>query len=126
MLRQRICSEVSDAAERLRFLAAELGLAVREVRASLRVCDQIGPVVLLYPTYQTLEFPLYALLDAGRETEVIWVRDALRRIAGDSRKMAAKAPNIGCSEALARWDELADIVRVVMRARSEIAARPSA
>jgi hypothetical protein len=113
-------AEVSDAAERRRFLAAELGLAVREVSASLRICDSIGPVVLLYPTYRTLEFPLSALLDARRDDDVGWVRETLQRIVGDSRRVTAKAPNVDCRQALACWDEVAEIIRVLVRVRSEI------
>jgi hypothetical protein len=42
--------EVTAAAERLRTLGEELGLPVVSIPASLRLCDDLGSVVLLYPT----------------------------------------------------------------------------
>jgi hypothetical protein len=50
-------TEVSAVAERLRILAADAGLSVVPAANSLRLTDHLGAVVLLYPTYRSLEFP---------------------------------------------------------------------
>jgi hypothetical protein len=62
--------DVITAAERLRFLAEEIGLAIRSAPASLRLTDSLGSVVLLYPTYRTVEFPLDLLYRAERQAEI--------------------------------------------------------
>jgi len=82
-----------------RALGEQVGLSIREVPASLRLCDSLGTVVLLYPTYRTLEFPLERLHQAGRETDIAAVRESLHRIAG--RQVTKMSPNVGCREALA-------------------------
>lgn len=78
---------------------------------SLRLRDRLGAVVLLYPTYRTVEFPLELLWRAGREAEINDVREALQRIAGASRQVSTKLPNVGCHEVLAQWDAIVEIVR---------------
>lgn len=112
--------DVAAVAERFRFLRDELGLSLISAPASLRLSDRHGSVVLLYPTYRTLEFPLDRLWQAGREADVEYVRDGLQRIAGDSRQVSTKSPNIGCREALAHWEKVTEIVRALVRLRSEI------
>ena len=67
---QNAAPEVITAAERLRFLGEEIGLPVRSTPASLRLTDSLGSVALLYPTYQTVEFPLDLLYRAGRQAEI--------------------------------------------------------
>jgi hypothetical protein len=89
-------TEVTSVAERLRILAGEAGLSVVSAASSLRLNDQHGAVVLLYPSYRSLEFPLNSLRQAGREAEISELRDALQQIAGSSKKVSAKVPNIGC------------------------------
>lgn len=120
--------EVAAAAERLQALGEQIGLSVREVPASLRLCDSLGTVVLLYPTYRTLEFPLERLHQAGRDADIAAVRQSLQRVAGESRQVTKMSPNVGCREALAHWDHVAQVVRTLARARAEIAsagAQPS-
>jgi hypothetical protein len=90
------------------------------VPASLRLCDQSGAVVLLYPTYRTLEFPLDRLWQAGREIEIAQVRDALQQIAGNSRQVSTKSPNVGCGEALTHCESVTEIVRTLVRIRAQI------
>jgi hypothetical protein len=77
-------------------------------------------VVLLYPTYRTVEFPLERLSLAGREPEIVQVRDALQQIAGNSRQVSEKSPNVGCGEALVHWESVTEIVRTLVRVRAEI------
>jgi len=115
-------AEVMDAAERLRMLGEEAGLSVVFAAVSLRLRDRLGTVVLLYPTYGSIEFPLDFLWRAGRDAEISQVRDALQRIAGDSRQVSTKSPNIGCAEALAHWDAVREIVQRLMRLRAETTA----
>jgi hypothetical protein len=111
--------EILTAAERLQFLGEELGLRVRQFPASLRLADQLGTMVLLYPTYRTLEFPLDLLHKSGQETEAGQIWEKLQHIAGDTRKVTMSSPNIGVREALADWDAVADIVRTLARLRAE-------
>lgn len=111
--------EVSAVAERLRILAAEVGLSVVGAANSLRLNDHLGAVVLLYPTYRSLEFPLDAVARGAREAEISAVRDALQQIAGDSKKISAKIPNIGCREALARWDDVTRIIQHLASIRAD-------
>jgi hypothetical protein len=61
------------------------------------------------------------LWQAGREAEADEVRDALQWIAGPYKKVSAKIPNIGCREALARWDEVTELAQRLVRARRESA-----
>ncbi len=117
-------TEVTSIAERLRVLAGEAGLSVVSGASSLRLNDQHGAVVLLYPAYRSLEFPLNSLWQAGGEAEISELRDALQQIAGNSRKVSAKMPNIGCREALARWDDVTAIVQSLVRRRAEQTADP--
>lgn len=111
--------DVITAAERLRFLAEEIGLPVRSTPASLRLTDPQGSVVLLYPTYRTVEFPLDLLYRAGRQTEISQVLEALQQIAGTSRQVSTKSPNVGVREALKHWDTVAEITRTLVRIRAE-------
>jgi hypothetical protein len=112
-------AEVMDVAERLRVLAGEVGLSVVSAAASLRLRDRLGAVVLLYPTYNSLEFPLAFLWQAGRETEIGELRDALQMIAGTSKQVSPKVPNVGCREALAHWEAVVAVVRRLVRIRAE-------
>jgi hypothetical protein len=50
--------------------------------ASLRIRDRLGSVVLLYPTYRSLEFDLRVLRRPGREAEIRDLQRALQQIAG--------------------------------------------
>jgi hypothetical protein len=111
--------EVITAAERLRFLGEEIGLPVKSTPASLRLTDSLGSVVLLYPTYRTVEFPLDLLYRAGRQAEISQVLEALQQIAGISRQVSTKAPNVGVREALKQWDTVAEIIRTLVRIRAE-------
>ena len=116
---QNATPEVITAAERLRFLGEEIGLAIRSTPASLRLTDSLGSVVLLYPTYRTLEFPLDLLYRAGRQAEISQVLDTLQQIAGISRQVSTKSPNVGVREALEHWDAIAEIIRTLARIRAE-------
>jgi hypothetical protein len=111
--------EVITAAERLRFLGEELGLPIRSTPASLRLTDSQGSVVLLYPTYRTVEFPLDLLYRAERQAEISQVLEALQQIAGTSRQVSTKSPNVGVREALEHWDDVAEIIRTLVRIRAE-------
>jgi hypothetical protein len=121
---QNAGTDVTSVAERLRILADETGLSVVPAASSLRLNDQHSAVVLLYPAYRSLEFPLNFLWLAGREAEISELRDGLQRIAGNSKKVSAKIPNIGCREALAHWDSVTAIVQSLVRLRAEQAADP--
>lgn len=110
-------AEVMDVAERLRVLADEVGLSVVSGANSLQLRDRLGTVILLYPTYGTLEFPLEFLWRAGREAEIGVAREALHQIAG--KRVSMKVPNLGCREALARWETVVEVVRSLARTRAE-------
>jgi hypothetical protein len=112
-------AEVMDVAERLRVLGEELGLSAVPAANSLRLRDRLGTVVLLYPTYRSLEFPLESLWRAGREADIAEIRDALQQIAGTSKHVSPKIPNVGCREALAHWEAVVEIVRRLVRIRAE-------
>lgn len=111
--------EVITAAERLRFLGEEIGLPIRSTPASLRLTDSLGSVVLLYPTYRTVEFPLDLLYRAERQAEISQVLEALQQIAGTSRRVSTKSPNVGVREALEHWDTVAEIIPTLVRIRAE-------
>lgn len=76
-------------------------------------------MVLLYPTYRSIEFPLEVLYRAGREVEVAQIRQALQNIAGTSKEVSKKSPNIGIPEALAHWPVIAETVRTLTRIRAQ-------
>lgn len=116
---QNAGEEAVTVAERLRLLGEETGLAVVPAANSLRLRDRRGTVVLLYPTYRSVEFPLDFLWRDGREGEIAQVRTALQRIAGTARQVSAKSPNLGCRKALEQWDEVAEIVRTLARMRAQ-------
>ncbi len=118
--------DVITAAERLRFLAEEIGLAIRSAPASLRLTDSLGSVVLLYPTYRTVEFLLDLLYRAGRHAEISQVLEALQQIAGASRQVSRKLPNVGVREALEHRDTVAEIIRMLVRIRAENTPPPDA
>jgi hypothetical protein len=118
--------EVITAAERLRFLGEEIGLPVRSTPASLRLTDSLGSVVLLYPTYRTVEFPLDLLYRSGRQAEISQVLEALQQIAGTSRHVSTKSPNVGVREALGHWDTVAEVIRTLVRIRAEDTPPPNA
>ena len=113
-------ADVLDAAKRLRVLGDEIGLPAVAEGASLRIRDQLGSLVLLYPTYRSLEFDLRLLRRPGREAEIRDVQEALQRIAGTSRQVTADLPNVGCREALADWEAVADVIRRLVRIRAAI------
>jgi hypothetical protein len=110
-------AEVMEVAERLRVLGDEVGLFTVSAANSLQLRDRLGAVVLLYPTYRTLEFPLEFLWRAGREAEIGEVRDALHQIAG--KQVSTKLPNLGCREALAQWEAVVEVVGSLARIRTE-------
>lgn len=112
-------ADVLEAAERLRVLGDEIGLPVTAQGASLRISDWLGSVVLLYPTYRTLEFDVRAAPRPGHEARIRELLDALQQIAGPSRQVTTELPNIGCRQALANWDAVADVVRNLVRTRAE-------
>jgi len=116
---RRAGDDVVTVAERLRLLGEETGLAVVSAANSLRLRDRLGTVVLVYPTYRTVEFPLDFLWHAGRDAEIAEVRTILQQIAGTARPVSAKAPNLDCSQALEHWDQVAGIVRSLARMRAE-------
>lgn len=111
--------DVLTAAERLRFLAEEIGVPIRSTPASLRLTDSLGSVVLLYPTYRTVEFPLDLLYRTGRQVEISQVLETLQQITGPSKKVSTKSPNVGVRDALEHWDTIADIIRILVRIRAE-------
>ena len=45
--------------------------------------------------------------------------EALQQIAGISRQVSTKAPNVGVREALEHWDTVAEIIRTLVRIRAE-------
>jgi hypothetical protein len=47
------------------------------------------------------------------------VLEALQQIAGTSRQVSTKAPNVGVREALKQWDTVAEIIRMLVRFRAE-------
>jgi hypothetical protein len=113
-------ADVLNAAERLRVLGDEIGLPVVAEGASLRIRDRLGSVVLLYPTYRSLEFDLRVLRRPDREAEIRDVHGALQQIAGTSRQVTADLPNVGCREALADWEAVAEVIRSLVRIRAGI------
>jgi hypothetical protein len=113
-------ADVLDAARRLGILGEEIGLSAVAEGASLRICDRLGSVVLLYPTYRSLEFDLRVLRRPDRDAEIRDVRDTLRQIAGTSRQLTADLPNVGCRDALANWEAVAEVIRSLVRIRAAI------
>jgi hypothetical protein len=75
-------------------------------------------VVLLYPTSR-IEFALDFPGRTEHETEVGQLRDALQRVAGTSRQLPSKWPSLGCREALAHWEAIADVVRSLIHLRAK-------
>ena len=112
-------AEVTDVAERLQVLGEELGLSVVSAGISLRLRDRLGTVVLLYPTYRSVEFRLGFLKRAGHEAKAGELRDALQQIAGASRQVSPMLANVGCHEALAHWEAIVEVVRSLARIRAE-------
>ncbi len=102
----------------MRVLGDEIGQPVVAEGASLRIRDRLGSVVLLYPTYRSLEFDLRVLRRPGREAEIRDVQDVLQQIAGTSSQVTADLPNVGCREALADWEAVADVIRSLVRIRA--------
>ena len=92
---------------------------IRSTPASLRLIDSLGSVVLLYPTYRTVEFPLDLLYRAERRAEISQVLEALQQIAGTSRHVSTKSPNVGVREALEHWGTVTEIIRTLVRTRAE-------
>jgi hypothetical protein len=111
--------DIATAAERLRFLAEEIGLPIRSTPGSLRITDSLGSLVLLYPTHRTVEFQLDPLRRIGRQAEINQVLEILQGIVGPSKQVAVKSPNVGVREALEHWDTIAEITRTLMRIRAE-------
>jgi hypothetical protein len=73
-------------------LGPALGLGVKSVRASLRLTDSLGSVVLLYPGYRSVEFPLDVLRRAGREAEIGQFLQTLQNIPGITKQVSTKCP----------------------------------
>jgi hypothetical protein len=44
---------------------------------------------------------------------------ALQQIAGISRQVSTKAPNVGVREVLEQWDTVPEIIRTLVRIRAE-------
>jgi hypothetical protein len=63
--------------------------------------------------------PLDLLYRGGRQAEISQLLETLQQIAGTSRKVSAKSPNIGVREALEHWDTIAEIIRTLVRIRAE-------
>jgi hypothetical protein len=112
-------TDILTAAERLRFLAEEIGLPIRPTPNSLRITDSLGSLVLLYPTHRTVEFPLDPLRQTGRQAEINNVLETLQGIVGPSKKVAAKSPNVSVRAALEHWDTIVEVTRTLMRIRAE-------
>jgi hypothetical protein len=110
--------EVMAVADRWRVLGEETGLSIASVPASLRLCDRLGAVVLLYPTYRSLEFPLDRLRAAERDAEIGRIRDTLQQIAGNAQPVAKNFPNIDCFQALSHWEAATEIVRTLAHVRA--------
>jgi hypothetical protein len=113
-------ADVLDAANRLRILGDEMGLPVVADGASLRIRDRLGSVVLLYPTYRSLEFDLRASRRPGHEAEIRDLQDALHQIVGTSKPMTADLPNVRCRDALANWEAVTEVIRILVRIRAAI------
>jgi hypothetical protein len=112
--------DVLTVAERLRFLAEEIGLPIKSTPANLRLTDSLGSsLVLFYPTYKTVEFPLDLLYRNGRQAEISQVLETLQKIVGPSKKVSTKSPNVGVREALDHWGNIAGIIRTLARIRAE-------
>jgi hypothetical protein len=111
--------DILTAAERLRFLAEEIGLPIKSTPASLRITDSLGSLVLLYPTHRSVEFPLEPLYRSGRQAETNQVLETLQQIVGPSKQMGVKSPNVPVREALEHWDTIAEVIQTLMRMRAE-------
>jgi len=55
----------------------------------------------------------------GREDEIPDLQHALQQIAGTSKQVTADRPNVGCREALADWETVAEVIRSPVRIRAE-------
>ena len=75
---------------------------------------------------QTVEFPLDLLYRAERQAEISQVLAALQQIAGTSRQVSTKSPNVGVREALEHWDTIAELIRTLVRIRAENTPPPGA
>ena len=51
--------------------------------------------------------------------QITELREALQRIAGESKKVSVAIPNIGCSEALASWDAVTGIIQSLIHIRAD-------
>src|SRR5262249_4865987 len=84
---QRAGPEVIGVAQRLRTLGDEVGVQVVQGPASLQLRDRLGAVVLLYPTYRSVEFVLEFGGRSGHEAEIGELRAALQQIADNARHL---------------------------------------
>ena len=103
--------------------ALEVGLSTRYSPASFQVRDAFGPVVRVYPTFNTMEIPLADLWTAGRQSEIENAVGVLSAVVG--KKMSDKAPNVPCREALANWDRVQSLLGRLLAVRVEALGSPA-
>lgn len=110
-------SDVVAVRDRLLSWAADHGLQIVSAPKSVQVHDRLGAVTRVYPTFGMLEVPLETVLRAGRAEEAAGVVGDLRQL---FKHVTDKAPNIGCSEALANWDRVVPILDRLVAIRDAI------
>lgn len=116
---QRAGPEVIAVAQRLRTLGDEVGVQVVQGPASLQLRDRLGAIVLLYPTYRSVEFALEFAHRSGHETEIGELRAALQQIAGNARHLPGKYPSLHCRKVLDNWEAVAGILRDLVQIRAQ-------
>jgi hypothetical protein len=99
----------------LRELAAETELAVVAAAASLKLHDTHGAVVRLYPGYLSIEFVLVPLTQVGHGSQTAEIR-RLSHIS--SGPITRKEPSISCRDALAAWDVVTEVIRIIVAHRA--------
>lgn len=112
--------EVREVAEKMRSLAEQLGLSVVSAPASLLLKDNLGTVLSLYPTYESIYFPLDVLWNSGHEEEIEKLRIRIENLAGQS--VTSKEPGLNCAKALIQWNEVCELVQKSLTVRRSIAA----
>ena len=113
---QQAGPDVLACAQRLRELAAETGLTVVAAAASLKLHDTHGAVVRLYPGYQSIEFVLVPLIQVGHASQTAEIRRRLSHIS--SGPITRKEPSISCRDALAAWDVVTEVIRIIVAHRA--------
>ena len=88
--------------------------------ASLQFRDRLGAIVLLYPTYSSVEFALEFTDRSGHETEIGELRAALQQIAGNARHLPGKYPNLDCCKVLDNWEAVSGILRDLIQIRAQV------